>query len=159
MNPSQRMIGSPLMRFMAAEPTKQGSVFALDHDLNKQRLRTLIVEDELLVAWHLEALLADLGHEVCAVSTHVDAALADFADFEPDLVFMDVNLGPGPNGIEVARRLRSLRGVPMVFVTAYTDARTKSAMAEAAVGSVVLAKPVSPGDLAQAIEAVTGVQH
>lgn len=147
------------MRFMAAEPPKRGSAFAHEHNLEKQPLKALIVEDEVLVAWHLEALLADMGHEVCAVSTHVDAALSDFADFEPDLVFMDVNLGPGPNGIEVARRLRGVREVPIVFVTAYTDPKTKQEMAKAAVGSVVLAKPVSLGYLAQAIEAVTGVQH
>lgn len=153
------MVDPPPTQFMAAGPTEPLSNSAHGLGLKKQRLRALIVEDELLVAWHLEALFGDLGHEVCAVAAHVDAAMSDFADFQPDLVFMDVNLGSGPNGLEVARRLRSMRMVPIVFVTAYTDAKTRSEMAEAAVGSVVLGKPVSPGELAQAVEAVTGVQH
>lgn len=159
MSPSQPIVQSPPTRFVAAEPTKPLSGSGRVFGLKTQPLKALIVEDEVLVAWHLEALLEDLGHEVCAVAAHVDAAMSAFAEFLPDLVFMDVNLGSGPNGIEVARRLRLVREVPIVFVTAYTDAKTKGEMAQAAVGSVMLAKPVSSGDLAQAIEVVTGSQH
>ncbi len=156
---SHRIVQSPPTHFMAAAPAKRASGSPFGSDLKKQPLKAMIVEDELLVAWHLEALLADLGHEVCAVAAHVDAALSDFAEFVPDLVFMDVNLGPGPSGIDLARRLRSLREAPIIFVTAYTDPKTKSEMADAAVGSVVLAKPVSLGEVAQAIEVVTRSRH
>ena len=147
------------LHIMAAEPVKPGSGSSPGLEPKQQPLKAMIVDDELLVAWHLEALLADLGHEVCAVASHVDAALCDFAEFLPDLVFMDVNLGPGLNGIDVARRFRSQREVPIIFVTAYTDPKTKSEMAQAAAGCVVLAKPVTSGDIAQAIEVVTGSQH
>jgi len=122
-------------------------------------LRVLIVEDELLVAWHLEAMLEDLGHEVCAISPSADAALGDFSDQGPDLVFMDVNLGAGRNGIETARALLALGALPLVFVTAYGDAATRAAMAEAAPNGLMLSKPVSAADLARAIEVVTAPRH
>jgi len=122
-------------------------------------LRALIVEDELLVAWHLEGLLEDLGHEVCAIAPSAAAALSSFRDFEPDLVLMDVNLGAGPGGVELAERLLNLRRVPLIFVTAYGDPDSRAAMAAAAPDSLVLSKPVSAADLGRGIEAVTGTRH
>lgn len=122
-------------------------------------LKVLIVEDELMVAWHLESMLEDLGHEVGAIAPSAEAAEADFRELEPDLVFMDVNLGAGITGIEVARRLLAWRDTPLVFVTAYGDPRTRAAMAEAAPNSPVLSKPVSPAELARGMEAALRRHH
>jgi CheY-like chemotaxis protein len=119
----------------------------------------MIVEDEVLVAWHLEGLLEGLGHEVVCIAPSAEAAEAEFRAFEPDLVFMDVNLGQGPNGIEAARRLLAHRATPLVFVTAYGDARTRAAIAEVAPGGAVLSKPVTPAELERGIEAALGKRH
>jgi CheY-like chemotaxis protein len=122
-------------------------------------LRALIVDDELLVAWHLESLLEDLGYEVCDIAASADAAAAAFRSSEPDLVFMDVNLGSGPNGIDAARVLLADRAVPIIFVTAYGDPTTRAAIAGVAPKSLVMSKPVTPLDLSRAIEAVLGTHH
>ncbi len=124
-----------------------------------RQLLALIVEDELLVGWHLESLLEELGHQVCGVAPSAKAAIADYREFEPDLVFMDVNLGPGPSGVDAARELLALRQAPMIFVTAYGDPAVRAAIAEAAPGSVMLSKPVTAADLARAIEAVMRARH
>lgn len=122
-------------------------------------LRVLIVEDELMVAWHLESMLEEMGHEVAAIAPTAEAAEAEFRKLEPDLVFMDVNLGPGASGVDVARRLLAWRETPLVFVTAYGDARTRAAMAEAAPNSPVLSKPVSPSELARSLETALRRHH
>lgn len=57
-------------------------------------LRVLIVEDELMVAWHLESMLEEAGHQVVAIAPSAEAAQAEFRRLQPDLVCMDVNLGP-----------------------------------------------------------------
>ena len=54
-------------------------------------LRALIVEDETFVAWHLEAVLQELGFDVCEiVSTGRDAIAQAFAT-ELDIIFMDIS--------------------------------------------------------------------
>jgi DNA-binding NtrC family response regulator len=77
----------------------------------------------------------------------------------PDLVLMDVNLSGRPtfpdddamDGVEAARRIRAERPLPVVFVTAYSDADTIARVAETgALGYVV--KPVVERDLYAAIE-------
>ena len=47
-------------------------------------------------------------------------ALAQYKHEKPDLVLLDLNL-PGMDGIEVARRLRTLSNVPIIMVTARVD--------------------------------------
>jgi DNA-binding response OmpR family regulator len=134
-----------------------GEASRVSRDL--QRLRALIVEDELLVAWHLESLLEDLGHEVCSIAPSAEAALRDFRTLEPDIVFMDVNLGAGPDGVETARRLRRETPVPIIFVTAYGSSQTRAAIHDAAPGSVIVSKPVSASDLHAAVEAALKTRH
>src|SRR3954451_19696566 len=58
------------------------------------------------------------GHRVTAVADG-DAALAAAADRPYDIVLLDVALGAGPTGHDVARMLRSRRDVvPIIMLTA-----------------------------------------
>ena len=157
MTPARDSFMSEVLRMSEADPGPSGGGGGEQTEL--RRLRAMIVEDELLVAWYLESLLEDLGHEICSIATSAEAAVADFVGFEPDLVFMDVNLGPGPSGIEAARRLLALREAPLIFVTAYGDSATRLAIAEAAPKSLVLSKPVTSLDLGRGIEMVMGTRH
>lgn len=110
--------------------------------------RVMVVEDELLVAWHMESMLEDLGVDHALSTASGEAAIELAKDFRPDVVLMDVNLGSGIDGIETARRLRlESRGLRVVFVTAYTDAATLARMQAAAPGSAVLSKPASAAHL------------
>lgn len=119
-------------------------------------LRAVIVEDELMIAWHLEAMLEDLGLEVCGVASHGEQAVDMCRAEEPDIVFMDVNLGAGIDGVEAAARIHAEIDTSFLFITAYNDARTLDRIEEAGVGASVLTKPVSESGLAQAIDAIAG---
>jgi CheY-like chemotaxis protein len=55
-------------------------------------LRVLIVEDELVVAMELEALLRDLGCIVLDPAPTVKKALRILAEERPDVAVLDVNL-------------------------------------------------------------------
>jgi len=39
-------------------------------------------------------------------------------EFDPDIALLDVHLGSGPSGLAVARRLRAVGDIPIVFLTA-----------------------------------------
>src|SRR3954469_18369921 len=77
----------------------------------------LIVDDEASICALLSATLRLTGFEV-RVAGGGREALAAAAEYQPDLVVLDVMM-PDLNGFEVARRLRaSGRPVPVLFLTA-----------------------------------------
>lgn len=82
-----------------------------------KRLRVLVVEDESMVAMLMEDMLADIGHEVGAVASTMDAAMEHATSGSFDVAILDVNLDGKPS-YSVADVLAS-RGVPVVFATGY----------------------------------------
>lgn len=116
--------------------------------------RALIVEDELLVAWHLETLARELNLDVCALVPDGDGAIEQADDLDVDLILMDIRLAGKMDGIEAARRIRQRRSTPIIFITAHGDAATRAHIARVVPGAPVLAKPVSAAHLREAIAAV-----
>ena len=86
--------------------------------------RVLIVEDEALIAMDLERRLMRLGYEVVGIADHEAQVMTLFEQTSPELILMDINLRRSIDGIEIAKRLKRLRDVPIIFVTAYNDEQT-----------------------------------
>jgi CheY-like chemotaxis protein len=113
----------------------------------------LIVEDELLVAWHLESLVRELNFEVCSLVPDGDGAIEQATDLDVDLVLMDIRLAGRMDGIEAARRIRETRDTPIIFITAHGDAATRAHIERLLPGTPVLAKPITAQHLREAIAA------
>jgi CheY-like chemotaxis protein len=79
--------------------------------------RVLLVEDEMLVIWLLEDMLADLGCAVVGPASCVNQALAMIDAEAIDVAVLDINLN-GQMSYPVADALVA-RGVPFVFSTGY----------------------------------------
>jgi CheY-like chemotaxis protein len=79
--------------------------------------RVLVVEDEMIVAWLLQDMLADLGCAVVGPAARVAQALAMIDAEAIDAAVLDVNLN-GQKSYPVADALAA-RGVPFVFSTGY----------------------------------------
>lgn len=79
--------------------------------------RTLIVEDEALIALSLEEMAQDAGCAVVGPVGNVDEALSIIQSQPIDMALLDFNLG-GETSLPVAHALRS-RGVPFTFLTGY----------------------------------------
>lgn len=78
--------------------------------------RILIVEDEPLVAFDNETMLADEGYEVVAtVDTFADA-IATLDKEQVDLILCDVRLHGDKSGIHLAKEACK-RGIPVLFAT------------------------------------------
>src|SRR4051812_49372853 len=120
----------------------------------EQPSRVLIVEDELFVAWHLESLVRDLEHDVCALVPDGEGAIEQASDLDVDLILMDISLGGRMDGVEAARRIRAQRDTALVFFTAYSDAAALARIKQEVPGAPVLAKPVSLERLRSAIASV-----
>jgi two-component system OmpR family response regulator len=79
--------------------------------------RVLLVEDDAALREGLAAALGAEGYDVCGLYDGRDLdRLA--TSYRPDVGIFDVRLGEGPNGFELATRLRALSGVPVLFLTA-----------------------------------------
>ncbi|MBF0529608.1 MAG: PAS domain S-box protein, partial [Deltaproteobacteria bacterium] len=85
------------------------------------RPRIMIVEDEVLIGADLAADLQYLGYEVCANVTTAEKALYLIDKIHPDLVFLDIVLQGGMDGITAAEIIREKVGIPVIFLTAYAD--------------------------------------
>ena len=116
--------------------------------------RVLIVEDELLVAWHLESLARDQHLDVCGLVPDGDGAIEQAEDLDVDLILMDIRLAGRMDGVEAARRIREQRSTPIIFITAHGDPATRALIERQVPGAPVLAKPISADRLREAISQV-----
>src|SRR5690349_66085 len=71
--------------------------------------RVLVVEDDGDLREVMAGALTGDGHVVVEAADGA-AALDALADASFDLVLLDIGLGPGPDGVEVCRRLRGAGG-------------------------------------------------
>lgn len=111
----------------------------------------LLVEDEYLVALHIEGLLQDLGLSVIGPAARLADALKLAQEVRQlDLALLDVNLG-GELSWPVARVLLA-RQVPFVFVSGYI--REHAAIPEDLRNSTVLSKPVDATALERAVDLI-----
>ncbi len=84
-------------------------------------MRVLIVEDELVVAIHVEAVLSEEGHQVVGIARESKMALALAGRLRPDLALVDVHLVDGETGPEIAGHLRDMK-IPVLFMSANAEA-------------------------------------
>jgi DNA-binding NarL/FixJ family response regulator len=86
--------------------------------------KLLVVEDNTFMRALISDLLVSLGFEVEAVES-ASAAVKAAARFDPDAAILDVELGAGPNGFDLARILReSAPEIGLVFLTNIPEPKT-----------------------------------
>ncbi len=115
------------------------------------KAQIMIVEDEELVGMAIQAHLESVGYAVPLLAPSGEEALARFRELEPDLVLMDIHLKGGMSGIEAASRIKDTYHVPVIYLTAYSDAATlEFAKQTEPYGYIV--KPVDERSLEASIE-------
>jgi len=110
----------------------------------------LVVDDDAALAEMLSIVLRNEGFE-SKVCSNGDRAMADFRDFRPDLVLLDLML-PGKDGIDVCKEIRAESGVPIVMLTAKNDTIDVVVGLESGADDYVV-KPFKPKELIARIRA------
>jgi len=126
-------------------------------DLNRARPkrsnhgRILLVEDDDEVAALVSEMLGQLGYEVTHAASGA-AALGALADGRAvDLIFSDIMMPGGMNGVELAREIKRRRSdIPVLLTSGYSEAAVHDA--ELA-GLQILPKPYHIDELAAALSA------
>lgn len=114
-------------------------------------VRILIVEDEPLIAEDLRAHLEELGYEVCAACDNALDAMAEVVARKPDLLLLDINLGDGPDGVQLAEKVRAKHATPFIFVTSHSDKATLERVKPLRPAGFII-KPFDENDLRTQIE-------
>ena len=110
----------------------------------------LVVEDEGSIRTIVEYALRDAGFSVTG-SGRGDEAL-DIVEREPvDLVVLDIML-PGMDGLEVCKRIRAGRNIPIIMLSARGEELDKVLGLELGADDYVT-KPVSPRELVSRVKA------
>jgi signal transduction histidine kinase len=109
----------------------------------------LVAEDEGIIALEIADRVRDLGYRVVGTVASGEAAASRAEALRPDLVLMDVHLRGTVDGVAAARRVREL-GIPVIFLTAFSDADTVE-RAKDVEPAGYLVKPFETGALRAAI--------
>ena len=83
--------------------------------------RVLIVEDDAIVAMHLERVVRQLGYDVVDMVASGDDAIYQAEQLHPDIILMDIGLGEGIDGWETTRRIKAnplTAHLPIIALTA-----------------------------------------
>lgn len=113
--------------------------------------KLLIVEDEGVVAWHIQEALENLGHIVVASIASGQKAIEIAAQNQLDLIFMDISLKGKVDGIQAAQEIRTRFNIPVIYLTAYADDQTlERALATNPLGYLI--KPFQEKELQTTLE-------
>ena len=93
-------------------------------EFGMSRLRVLIVEDEMIIAWDLRLTLEGLGCEVVSTETTARGAVEAARKKDPELILTDILLKGTETGIDAAREIRQFSEVPIIYLTGNTDLAT-----------------------------------
>ncbi len=113
--------------------------------------KVLIVDDEPNIREVVGLYLRRDGHTIVS-ATDGEEALEVFHESEPDLVVLDLML-PKMSGLEVCRRMRAGRRVPLIMLTARGEEEERIVGLSLGADDYVV-KPFSPRELAARVSAV-----
>ena len=117
---------------------------------NVKPLKILVVDDEVIIAMNVTLVLKEIGFEVPALAHSAIEAMEMARVHRPDLILMDINLKGAGDGIEAAEEIRNTLGIPVIFLTAYSDSENqKRASAASPLGYIF--KPVTDHELKNAV--------
>lgn len=81
----------------------------------------LVIEDESIIAMHLQSIVEEMGHKVVGTATTHREAVAVARRTKPELVLADIRLADGSSGINAVKDILAEFDVPVIFITAYPE--------------------------------------
>lgn len=110
----------------------------------------MVVEDEWLVAKHVQVSLQAAGFNVLNPVHSARAAIELAAMTSPDVIVMDIKLDGDRDGIRAASEITKQRWTPVVYLTAHSDRESVSRAAEGHAAGYIL-KPFVERQLVSAV--------
>lgn len=112
--------------------------------------KILIVEDEAIFVLELKLRLEKMGHLIVGQASDLSEAISCAITCNPDLVFMDISISGIDDGIMVAEIITAEFGMPVIFLSGFSDPITKKRAAYVN-PAAFLTKPLSERELCDAL--------
>ena len=87
----------------------------------EEKIKILVVEDDLVEYTHLEILLSQLGHTVSAHADNAIDAIMAFGKDRPDLVIADISINGQLDGIQLVHKFNEIDKIPTLFLTSHEE--------------------------------------
>jgi CheY-like chemotaxis protein len=128
-----------------------------DLTVGAQGVRVLLVEDEFLICDMMAEVLTQHGFEVHAAANAHDALEHLTCGAPCDILLTDLNLGPGIDGVALAKKVRELRpDLPVVYVSGSYNRLDEF---QAVPGARFVAKPCNPDRLCAILSQMPVSKH
>jgi DNA-binding LytR/AlgR family response regulator len=115
------------------------------------KVKILIVEDEMIIGAKISMQLSTLGYGVTGILSRGEEVAAHVLESKPDIILLDINLKGSLDGIETATKLQKTVEIPIIYLTANSDEATFN-RAKSTKPYAFISKPFNQLDLQRAIE-------
>jgi two-component system response regulator LytT len=120
-------------------------------NIDMSSIKVLVVEDELIIAEDMKAMLGELEYEVTGIARDIKTAEENLSIELPDIVLVDIQLRNNDNGINLGKTIKEKYNIPIVFVTSHSD-KTTLDKAKLINPEGYIVKPFEKADLYTSIE-------
>jgi len=91
--------------------------------MNKSKI--MILEDDINLAMLIKDLLSSFGYDICYSFAFGKEAIGNIEQGKPDILLMDIDLDSVIEKVETADRIHLCCSLPILFLTAQQDKKTK----------------------------------
>ncbi|MGB2690515.1 MAG: response regulator [Desulfobacterales bacterium] len=113
--------------------------------------KMMVVEDEVVIAMRLQQRLTSMGFDITGVAYSGEDAVEQARRLRPDLILMDIMIPDKLDGIAAAKIVKAELGIPVVFLTAFSEDKIIERAREAEPYGYIL-KPFQDRELKAAVE-------
>ena len=85
---------------------------------SENKIKLLIVEDDLLIADNLKTILEDMGFDVAEPCCEYEEAIAILEQKAFDIALLDIDLNGKDDGIKLGKIINTKYHFPFIFLTA-----------------------------------------
>ncbi len=87
----------------------------------KTSFNIIVLEDEMIVAENIAAILKNIGDFSVQITNNLENALQIISQQTINLIISDINLMGNQNGIQIVKCLQQKYWIPVIYLTAYSD--------------------------------------
>ncbi len=114
-------------------------------------MKVFITEDDILIAEHLQQIIANTQHQVVGVSDNKNDAIQCINKTKPDIALLDIKMNGCYEGIEIGEYILQNDSFPIIYITAYSNEQIINKALKTK-PSAYLVKPFKDSDVYTAIE-------
>ncbi len=119
--------------------------------MGMNKVRILVVEDEMIIAEDIEFRLSSIGYQIVGIVDEVSSAVEILETKPVDIVLLDISLEGEQTGIDLAKIINLRFKLPFIFLTSNTDQVIFEAAKKVAPAAYLL-KPFNDRQVCASIE-------